>query len=261
MDRTRDTRAKPVDGVRGSALNKPKAIAVKVATLRGSNSPGRMLSDPWMRFLTVVGTLATVGALIVAIIALPESESSTQPSASDSPSAPAPTITGTAGSTEPAKPSPSTPATQPSRSTDRRPVSTYLADIDPTSNGPGVLDSFNAQLSGTTYIHSVRMSCSDFGATSHVPVTWPIAGSTRLTAVVGIHDAEKDAVGAKLTVELKDQDDRPLRRPFTVSVGRPVHLDLPVKSVVAVQVVCLHEVEHHGVKLVLGDGAVTAEEP
>lgn len=129
---------------------------------------------PWPRAVavaTIVGGIAGVLAVIIAIVALPASSdgaANTSPSPNSSSR-----LSGTPSTADNAPPG------------DPHPTDTYLADIDPANYLSNFVERRSADIDGTTYPKSIVTQCGDPGVDN--PATYALGKKYRtLTAVVGV---------------------------------------------------------------------------
>jgi NPCBM/NEW2 domain len=184
-------------------------------TYRGNG--GGWLSHRSVSFWTVVGGIAAVLALLVAIWGAAR-PGAVAPSSGTSPST---MTTSVPESSDSVSESPFSPP--PSRQ-----AVTYIADIPPIDNvrEPGPVD-----LSGVSYAHSVFIFCWEPGSS----VEWNVGGvhASRLEGMVGIGD-DQDASGLKFKVSVYG-DDR-LLKTLSVSLAHPEKLDVDVRGVTRLRV-------------------------
>jgi hypothetical protein len=112
---------------------------------------------------------------------------------------------------------------------------TYVHGLDFTTGGVGNGGPFS--ISGQRYEESFKKYCGESPGTQS-PSGWNVAGYKRFTAVVGIADDEKSALGAIARISIKNQDGTNLIPPFDVALAKPRTIDIALNGAVQIQVVC-----------------------
>lgn len=110
---------------------------------------------------------------------------------------------------------------------------TYLKNLNPPT---GNMYEIRPQtISGQRYEEAFKLWCQ---GESRAPdrTSWNVSGSSRFTAVIGISDAEEDALDIVARVSIQDERGANLIEPFEVALGRPRTVDIAITGIVQLQV-------------------------
>lgn len=218
---------------------------------------------------TVIGGVAAVLAVIVAIIGLPMSRNADKASGPASRGEPISSTTAdgpsSAGSPKSSSSSPEPSADGPSTaaSTFTGPATAglatkYLSDLGPLLgfSGPG-----SVRYGGASHPHSVRVNCGPAGTANSVE--WDTHGGLRFTAVLGIPDDETGASAASAEIILSNQDGLDVHPVVEVRLGRPQEIAADLRGAVRLRITCLSvddekPTQERLFRAALGDAAFTS---
>jgi len=129
---------------------------------------------------------------------------------------------------------------------------TYLTKIHVSSGGYD--EKGPHSISGQLYVESFKKFCP--GSITPSATSWPVAGYSRLTAVIGVADDESDAIGRSGRVSIKNEVGTDLITSFDVSFGNPRTIDIPLNGAIQLQVICDGRIVGKSLYVTLGDPAV-----
>lgn len=202
-------------------------------TDHGDKSQQGRLIPIWVAVVSgLFGVVASVGAAFISTAAggpitvnvgAPAAE---QPGANTS-------ATPSSSATQPTSAATS-PSVSPTLSEDPGHAPTYLNSIPAVTGGTserGVL-----AISGHPYEQSFKKFCP--GSITPQPTSWPVAGYTKLTAVIGVADDEQNALGRVGHITIQNENGVNLIPPLDVSLGKPRTVEISLNGAVQVQLTC-----------------------
>jgi hypothetical protein len=137
----------------------------------------------------------------------------------------------------------------------------YLSNLTPTIGNSSYNDSQQV-ISAQPYPNSVSFSCDGPQGNGQPDMAYDVAGSSTLTAEVGIADDTQSVTGVIATVTFTNEAGQQLGKPVQVSLGHPVPVTLNITGVTQLGMACVGRDAHtsqvaNGFNVALGNAGIS----